>query len=86
MVLENPIVLAALICFLVGLVLSGFVRLIRCPAIASTVLPIIFLASYVFTYGQVPTFPPVGSTNKIYMSGRLSSGVTSCSLHRLCGA
>jgi hypothetical protein len=65
-VLENPIVLAALICFLVGLVLSGFVRLIRCPAIASTVLPIIFLASYVFTYGQVPTFPPVGSTNKIF--------------------
>jgi hypothetical protein len=65
-VLENPIVLAALICFLIGLVLPGFVRLIRCPAIASTVLPIVFLASYVFTYGQVPTFPPVGSTNKIF--------------------
>ena len=29
-------------------------------------LLLVFLASYVFTYGQVPTFPPVGSTNKIF--------------------
>src|ERR1700735_2644689 len=64
--LENPIILAALICFLLGLVLSGFVRLVRSSAIASTVLPTIFLASYVLTYQQVPTFPPVGSTNKIF--------------------
>ena len=64
--LENPIILAALICFLLGLVLSGLVRLVRSSAIASTVLPIIFLASYVLTYQQVPTFPPVGSTNKIF--------------------
>ena len=59
--LENPIILAALICFLLGLVLSGLVRLVRSSAIASTVLPIIFLTSYV-----LPTFPPVGSTNKIF--------------------
>ena len=64
--LENPIILAALICFLLGLVLSGLVRLVRSSAIASTVLPIIFLTSYVLTYQQVPTFPPVGSTNKIF--------------------
>ena len=64
--LENPIILAALICFLLGLLLSGLVRLVRSSAIASTVLPIIFLASYVLTYQQVPTFPPVGSTNKIF--------------------
>ena len=43
--LENPIILAALICFLLGLVLSGLVRLVRSSAIESTVLPIIFLTS-----------------------------------------
>jgi hypothetical protein len=66
MMLENPIALAALICFLLGLVLSGLVRIVRRSAVASTVLPIIFLASYVVTYQQVPAFPPVGSTNKIF--------------------
>jgi hypothetical protein len=30
MMLENPIALAALICLLLGLVLSGFVRIFRC--------------------------------------------------------
>jgi hypothetical protein len=64
--LENPIVLAALTCFLLGLVLSGLLRVVRSSATASTVLPIIFLASYVVTYQQVPTFPPVGSTNKVF--------------------
>ena len=43
--------------------LYGF---LRCSTVASTVLPIIFLASYVVTYQQVPAFPPVGSTNKIF--------------------
>ena len=28
--------------------------------------PSVFLASYVLTYQQVPTFPPVGATNKIF--------------------
>jgi hypothetical protein len=66
MMLENPIAFAALICFLLGSVLSGLVRIVRRSAVASTVLPIIFLASYVVTYQQVPPFPPVGSTNKIF--------------------
>ena len=64
--LENPIILAALICFLLGLVLSGLARVVPGSTIASAVLPIIFLVSYVLTYQQVPTFPPVGSTNKIF--------------------
>ena len=34
--------------------------------IASAVPPIIFLASYVLTYQQVPDFPPIGATNKIF--------------------
>jgi len=64
--LENPIILAALICFLLGLVLSGLARVVPASTIASAVLPIIFLASYIITYQQVPSFPPIGSTNKIF--------------------
>jgi hypothetical protein len=64
--LENPIILAALICFLLGLVLSGLARVVPDSTIASAVLPIIFLASYIITYQQVPAFPPIGSTNKIF--------------------
>ena len=40
--LENPIILAALICFLLGLVLSGLARIVPGSAIASTIQPIIF--------------------------------------------
>jgi hypothetical protein len=65
-VLENPIVLAALICFVLGLALAGLVRVVPGSTIASTALPIVFLASYVLTYQQVPPFPPVGATNKIF--------------------
>ena len=64
--LENPIILAALTCFLLGLVLSGLARVLSGSTIASAVLPIIFLASYVLTYQQVPEFPPIGATNKIF--------------------
>jgi hypothetical protein len=64
--LENPIVLTALICFVLGLALSGLVRVVPGSTIASTVLPVIFLASYVLTYQQVPPFPPVGAANKIF--------------------
>jgi hypothetical protein len=64
--LENPIIVAALICFLLGLVLSGLARVVSRSTIASAVLPIIFLASYIITYQQVPPFPPIGSTNKIF--------------------
>ena len=64
--LENPIILAALICFLLGLVLSGLARIVPGSTIASAVPPIIFLASYVLTYQQVPDFPPIGATNKIF--------------------
>jgi hypothetical protein len=63
---ENPIILAALICFLLGLVLSGLARIVPGSTIASAVLPTIFLASYVLTYQQVPDFPPIGATNKIF--------------------
>jgi hypothetical protein len=64
--LDNPIVQAALLCFMLGLGLSGFVRLFPAPALTSLVPPAVFLASYVTTYQQVPTFPPVGAVNKIF--------------------
>jgi hypothetical protein len=51
---------------LLGLVLSGLARIVPGSTIASAVLPIIFLASYVLTYQQVPDFPPIGATNKIF--------------------
>jgi hypothetical protein len=65
-VLENPILLAALICFMLGLALSGLVRIVPGSSLASMVLPIVFLASCVLTYQQVPSFPPLGATNKIF--------------------
>jgi hypothetical protein len=66
-VLENPIFVAALVvCFLLGLGLSGLVRILPVSALGSVVSPSVFLASYVLTYQQVPTFPPVGATNKIF--------------------
>jgi len=64
--LDNPIAWAALICFLLGFALSGLVRLSPKAAIGSLVPPAVFLASYVLTYQQVPPFPPVGATNKIF--------------------
>jgi hypothetical protein len=72
--LDNPIAWAALICFLLGLALSGLVRLALTAALGSLVPPAVFLASYVLTYQQVPPFPPVGATNKIFyiaLSGTL---------------
>jgi hypothetical protein len=65
-VLENPIFVAALVCFLLGLGLSGLVRILPVSALGSAVSPSVFLASYVLTYQQVPTFPPIGATNKIF--------------------
>jgi hypothetical protein len=65
-VLENPIFVAALISFLLGLGLSGLVRILPVSVLGSVVSPSVFLASYVLTYQQVPTFPPIGATNKIF--------------------
>jgi hypothetical protein len=64
--LDNPILEAALICFMLGLALAGLVRLIPAPPVASLVPTVVFLTSYVITYQQVPTFPPVGAVNKIF--------------------
>jgi hypothetical protein len=48
---------------------TGPRKALRSSTIASTVLPIIFVASYVLAYQQVTTFPPVGSINKIFYGG-----------------
>jgi hypothetical protein len=64
--LDNPIMGAVLICFLFGLALSGVARLVPTAAVHSLVSPAIFLMSYVLVYQQVPPFPPIGATNKIF--------------------
>jgi hypothetical protein len=65
-VLDNTILFAALICFALGLVLSGLARIGSGSTLSSVTLPVVFLASYVLTYQQVPPFPPLGATNKIF--------------------
>jgi hypothetical protein len=64
--LGNPIALAALICFLLGLALSGLARLSPTATLQPLVSPVVFLISYVLAYQQVPPFPPIGATNKIF--------------------
>ena len=44
--LDNPILQAALICFMLGLALAGLVRLIPAPSVASLVPTVVFLSSY----------------------------------------
>jgi hypothetical protein len=66
-VFDNQIFAAALlVCLLLGFGLSGVVRILPLVALGSMVSPSVFLASYVLTYQQVPTFPPVAATNKIF--------------------
>jgi hypothetical protein len=62
----NPIAWAALICFLLGLALSGLARLVPTAALQPLVPPVVFLMSYILAYQQVPSFPPIGATNKIF--------------------
>src|SRR3954447_16908797 len=62
--LENPIEAAVLLCFSIGVVGSGLVRL--GPLLGSPVAALGFLASYVLSYAQVPPFPPVGAVSKMF--------------------
>jgi len=64
--LDNPMAWAGLVCFLLGLALSGVAGLFPFAAFGSSVPPAVFVASYVLTYQQVPPFPPVGAANKIF--------------------
>ena len=64
--LDNPIMGAALSCFLLGLALSGLARLAPTAAVQSLVSPAIFLTSYLLAYQRVPPFPPIGATSKIF--------------------
>ena len=47
--LDNPILQAALICFMLGLAPAGLVRLIPAPPVASLAPTAVFLTSYVKT-------------------------------------
>jgi hypothetical protein len=52
--------------FILGLVLSGLARLAPTAALQPLASPLVFLISYVLAYQQVPPFPPIGATNKIF--------------------
>ena len=64
--IDNPFAPTLLACLAVGLALSLLARLGTSPLAASLVAPVVFLVAYVATYQDVPDFPPVGSTNKIF--------------------
>jgi hypothetical protein len=53
-------------CLVAGLTFSLLARLVRTPWPASLVAPIVFIVAYYLTYDKIPTFPPVGATNKIF--------------------
>jgi hypothetical protein len=64
--IDNPFAPTLLVCLAAGLALSLLARLGTSPLPASLVAPVVFLVAYVASYQDVPDFPPVGSTNKIF--------------------
>jgi hypothetical protein len=63
--LDNPIASTALVSLVAGLVLAAVARLTRAPWVAGFALPLVFVASYLRTYGGVPDFPPVAASGKV---------------------
>lgn len=63
--LDNPIVSTALVSLVAGLVLAAVARLTRAPRVAGFALPLVFVASYLRTYGGLPDFPPIGASSKV---------------------
>jgi hypothetical protein len=64
--LDSPFSPVVGICLVTGLTLSLLARLVRAPWPACLVAPIVFMVAYYLTYDKIPTFPPVGATNKIF--------------------
>ncbi len=64
--LDSPFSPVVGICLVLGLTFSLFARVVRTPWPASLVAPIVFIVAYYLTYDKIPTFPPVGATNKIF--------------------
>ncbi len=64
--LNNPVALMLVAPAAAGLVIGGLLRLTASSLPASLSAPAVFLVAYVSTYQQVPSFPPLGSVNKIF--------------------
>ena len=64
--LDSPFSPVVGACLFIGLAFSLFARLVRTPWPASLAAPIVFIVAYYLTYDKIPTFPPVGATNKIF--------------------
>jgi hypothetical protein len=64
--LDGPFASTVIACLVAGLALSLLARAVRLPWPADLVAPLVFLVAYYQTYGKIPAFPPLGSTNKIF--------------------
>ena len=73
--IDNPFAPTVLACLVTGLVLSLLARLGTSPLPANLVAPVVFLVAYVSIYQDVPGFPPVGSTNKIFFVALIGTAV-----------
>jgi hypothetical protein len=64
--LDSPFAPTVIACLVAGLASSLLVRAVRPRWPADLVAPLVFLLAYYQTYGKIPAFPPLGSTNKIF--------------------
>jgi hypothetical protein len=66
LLLNSPFTPILVLCAGAGLLLGLATRIIRSGLVASLVAPIIFLLAYYLTYQEIPDFPPIGATKKIF--------------------
>lgn len=64
--LDSPFTPTIVACLIAGLAVGGAARLLRSALLANLAAPVTFLVAYYETYNKIPSFPPVGSTNKIF--------------------
>lgn len=73
--IDNPFAPTLLACLAAGLVFSLLARLSTSSLPASLVPPVVFFVAYVSIYQDVPGFPPIGSTNKIFFVAVIGTAV-----------
>jgi hypothetical protein len=64
--LDSPFTPVLVLCAGAGLLLGIATRFIESGIVASLVPPVIFLLAYYLTYQEIPDFPPIGATKKIF--------------------
>lgn len=64
--LDSPFAPIGAACLAVALAFGLLARALRFAWPANLVAPLVFLTGYYLTYNKIPSFPPAGSTNKIF--------------------